>query len=54
MVLDATSTIQQVVSQFQGIGALIVQYALPLGLTLFGGIVLYFWAKGFLKKHLHG
>jgi len=52
--MDATTTIILVRDTFVDLGGLIVTYVIPAGLLIFGGFMLYYWTKGFLKKHFHG
>jgi len=51
--MDATTTAQLVANTFSAMGGTIVTYILPVALLLFGGITLYFFAKRFIKGHLH-
>jgi len=52
--MDATTTIVLVRDTFVDLGGLIVEYVIPAGLLIFGGFMLYYWTKGFLKKHFRG
>jgi len=51
--LTATATAQLIANTFSGVGDTIVTYLMPVGLLLFAGILIYFWGKRFVKKHLH-
>jgi len=51
--VTGTSTSALIANAFGGFGTTIVTNIMPIGLVLFGGILLYFWGKRFLKKHLH-
>lgn len=51
--MDATTTSELIQGKFELVGDVIVANLMPIALTLFAGILVYFWGKRFVKKHLH-